>query len=349
MSSFGWRIHVGARRHRRRRVHRAHGPAAVRQARVDVRRRPADRGRGLNVVQSRVALLDIHLVFWVTLGFLLLLCDRRWIDRRTDAALADAAAARPMPTSRPPSAHADRAVPSPFLRPWRLAAGAAFGAAMAVKWSGAMAIPAAIAAHLHLGDHPAPARGSLAAATPFVARSASRRSASSLRSRIVPLVVYALDVDPVVRALRREPGRLVQPAPRHVDYHRDLRATRARPEDRHVHADARLLLEGVDVDPDAATRELLRGRPRARHPPDPRDRQPGAVLGHDVDDPLLRVGVVAQTRLDARLRRGRLRRALPAVVPRRAATVLLLRAAAHAVHGARRASTRCATSRRPTW
>ncbi len=45
---------------------------------------------GLNVVHSRAALLDIHLVFWVALGFLLLLCDRRWIDRRTDAALGAA-------------------------------------------------------------------------------------------------------------------------------------------------------------------------------------------------------------------------------------------------------------------
>ncbi len=37
----------------------------------------------LNVVLSRSALLDIHLEFWVLAGFLLLLLDRRWIDRRT--------------------------------------------------------------------------------------------------------------------------------------------------------------------------------------------------------------------------------------------------------------------------
>src|SRR5688572_9685834 len=30
---------------------------------------------------------DLHVVCWVALGFLLLLCDRRWIDRRTDAVL----------------------------------------------------------------------------------------------------------------------------------------------------------------------------------------------------------------------------------------------------------------------
>jgi hypothetical protein len=37
----------------------------------------------LNVVLSRSALLDIHLEFWVVVGFLFLLLDRRWIDRRT--------------------------------------------------------------------------------------------------------------------------------------------------------------------------------------------------------------------------------------------------------------------------
>ena len=37
----------------------------------------------LNHVQARVALLDVHLEFWVVLGFLFLVLDRRWIDRRT--------------------------------------------------------------------------------------------------------------------------------------------------------------------------------------------------------------------------------------------------------------------------
>ena len=37
---------------------------------------------GLNVVMSRVAMLDIHLSFWVVLGFLCLVLDRRWIDVR---------------------------------------------------------------------------------------------------------------------------------------------------------------------------------------------------------------------------------------------------------------------------
>jgi dolichyl-phosphate-mannose-protein mannosyltransferase len=104
----------------------------------------------LNVVMSRTALLDVHLEMYVVLGFLFVLLDRRWIEERT--AEADAAAERTadptvavvgsslgaafVGTAAPP-------VPSPVIRPWRIAAGAAFGAAAAVKWSGAMAILAA--------------------------------------------------------------------------------------------------------------------------------------------------------------------------------------------------------------
>ena len=108
----------------------------------------------LNVVMSRTALLDVHLELWVVVGFLFLLLDRRWIERRTDdedvgvvdppdpvvsAAVlaADGATLVEAPLAPPVS------VPSPILRPWRIAAGAAFGAAAAVKWSGAMALFAA--------------------------------------------------------------------------------------------------------------------------------------------------------------------------------------------------------------
>jgi dolichyl-phosphate-mannose-protein mannosyltransferase len=103
----------------------------------------------LNVVMSRTGLLDVHLELWVVLGFLFLLLDRRWIERRTvdeDEWLFDApvryavdAGGGVAVLAPPPPAP----VPSPILRPWRLAAGAAFGAAAAVKWSGAMALLAA--------------------------------------------------------------------------------------------------------------------------------------------------------------------------------------------------------------
>ncbi|MEX2504622.1 MAG: phospholipid carrier-dependent glycosyltransferase [Egicoccus sp.] len=66
---------------------------------------------GVFLVQARTAMLDIHLALFVVLGAWLLLVDR---DR------ADAGA-----TGR---------------RWWLLGAGAAFGAAVAVKWSGALAL-----------------------------------------------------------------------------------------------------------------------------------------------------------------------------------------------------------------
>jgi len=93
----------------------------------------------LNVVQSRVALLDIHLEFWVALGFLFLVLDRRWIGRRTPPEQEQ----EPEPEREPePIAHhrAGSAVPFPVWRPWRFAAGLAMGAAFSVKWSGATAI-----------------------------------------------------------------------------------------------------------------------------------------------------------------------------------------------------------------
>ncbi len=88
----------------------------------------------LNFVQSRVAMLDIFVAFWIVLGFAFVLLDRRWIERRTPAPPPDGA------WTDPPVR-----VPSPLLRPWRIAAGLAFGAALATKWSGATAIAGAIA------------------------------------------------------------------------------------------------------------------------------------------------------------------------------------------------------------
>ena len=108
----------------------------------------------LNVVMSRTGLLDVHLEMWIVLAFVLFVLDRRWIDRRQ--ALVDdppehGDAAAPIGDEAMPVDDADRAeiptppaepapVPSPIWRPWRFAAGAALGAAAAVKWSGVFAL-----------------------------------------------------------------------------------------------------------------------------------------------------------------------------------------------------------------
>jgi dolichyl-phosphate-mannose--protein O-mannosyl transferase len=116
----------------------------------------------LNVVMSRVGLLDIHVEFWIVLAFVLFLLDRRWIDARQAAADETAPRAEPEDPDPPPDAavaletanpdQVDDAgtlpvpppspapAPSPIWRPWRFAAGAALGAASAVKWSGVFAL-----------------------------------------------------------------------------------------------------------------------------------------------------------------------------------------------------------------
>jgi dolichyl-phosphate-mannose--protein O-mannosyl transferase len=96
----------------------------------------------LNLVQSRISMLDIFVALFVVAGLLFLVLDRRWIDRRTAAPPDEQTDAEPwdepdlgLPPDRPPS---------PILRPWRLACGVALGAAMSTKWSGGTALVAAI-------------------------------------------------------------------------------------------------------------------------------------------------------------------------------------------------------------
>ncbi|MEN2740181.1 phospholipid carrier-dependent glycosyltransferase [Microbacterium sp. X-17] len=84
---------------------------------------------GLAIVTSRISLLDIFLTFFVVLTFWFVLLDRNQRDRRLAAALAARSAGR-------------RWGPVLWNRPWLLAAGAAVGAATAVKWSGVIVIVA---------------------------------------------------------------------------------------------------------------------------------------------------------------------------------------------------------------
>ncbi|MFT4230008.1 MAG: phospholipid carrier-dependent glycosyltransferase [Microbacterium sp.] len=92
---------------------------------------------GLGIVMSRVVLLDNSLMLFVLLGFWFVLLDRfRTRDLLLDAVAARAAALRRADDPDPPV----RWGPVLWNRPWLLAAGAALGAACAVKWSGAYAL-----------------------------------------------------------------------------------------------------------------------------------------------------------------------------------------------------------------
>lgn len=84
----------------------------------------------LSFVQSRIATLDVFVAFWVVLGFLFVLMDRRWIEKRDPP---------------PPHRIAERPrVRAPIWRPWRFAAGAALGAGVATKWSVLAAVLGAV-------------------------------------------------------------------------------------------------------------------------------------------------------------------------------------------------------------
>lgn len=75
---------------------------------------------GLHFVQSRVAMLDIFLMFFVLAAAACVVADRDWVRRRIDRRWGD-----------------DRSYPGPRSgwRPWRLAAGVMLGCALGTKWS----------------------------------------------------------------------------------------------------------------------------------------------------------------------------------------------------------------------
>lgn len=96
---------------------------------------------GLGIVMSRVSLLDVFLAFFVLLAFWFVILDRRrHLDR-----LAAATVAR-MQGDEPSAWGAVL-----WNRPWVIAAGAAAGAASAVKWSGVWVL-AAIGLYLVVTD-----------------------------------------------------------------------------------------------------------------------------------------------------------------------------------------------------
>lgn len=98
---------------------------------------------GLNLVQSRVSMLDIFITTFALAGFLCLILDREWIERRTPV-LTPLERATAIQTDVLYADLPGQDVPAPLLRPWRIAAGVMLGAATASKWSGALALVAGI-------------------------------------------------------------------------------------------------------------------------------------------------------------------------------------------------------------
>ena len=84
---------------------------------------------GLHLVVSRLALLDIFVGLWVVCAVTCLVADRDWARARfAQAATTDVRGWGP--------------VRGLLVRPWRIAAGACFGAACGTKWSGLYALAA---------------------------------------------------------------------------------------------------------------------------------------------------------------------------------------------------------------
>ena len=121
---------------------------------------------GLHFVQSRVAMLDVFLVLWTTTAFACLVADRDQLRARL---------------ARDPDARG--------RRPWRLAAGACLGAAVATKWSGLypLAVLVLLAVAWEVG-----ARRTAGVRAPF--RATVARSAVPMAGALVllPLAVYLL-------------------------------------------------------------------------------------------------------------------------------------------------------------
>jgi len=125
---------------------------------------------GMHFVQSRVAMLDVFLVFWIVATFGALVVDRDQVRARL--------ASLPDPTTG-----------SLGRRPWRLVAGACAGAALATKWSGLF--PLAVMAVLTLVWEASAWR---TAGVPRPRRWTARRTALGfvLAMGVLPVVVYTL-------------------------------------------------------------------------------------------------------------------------------------------------------------
>jgi dolichyl-phosphate-mannose-protein mannosyltransferase len=158
----------------------------------------------LSVVLSRLALLDVHVQLWALAGFLCLVLDRRWIDLRTRR-------------GPPPPDEAPR-IPSPLWRPWRYAAGLAFGAALAVKWSGGFAILAAVVISL-VWETNRRSRATSSRPRAFGRALAQESFAIVVAFVLLPIVVYVAAYLPWLHHFAWNVGDLVDQQLRVARYH----------------------------------------------------------------------------------------------------------------------------------
>ena len=134
---------------------------------------------GLEFVQSRTAMLDIYLMFWVVVAFSFLIIDRDFVRSRLAAAAQ---------TVDGPTDSRGRG-PRIGFRWWLLACGISLGAAAACKWDGAYYIPpmAALALFWTMG-----AKRAIGVRTPFVSTLTRDLPGALLTMAVVPVVTYVV-------------------------------------------------------------------------------------------------------------------------------------------------------------
>ena len=302
----------------------------------------------LNLVQSRTGTLDIFVAFWVVLVFVFLLLDRRWIGRRTDRAIAAAEetayppiaggsdtalatagddgspAANVDGTEPQPRPRVKRRLPAPLWRPYRFAAGAAGGAAIATKWSGITAVVTAAA--LGFGWEVV-RRRRFGSRSPFVRTLTTEGFGLVLALAITPAIVYLATWIPWFIHFHWDFAHWADVQEKSWEFHRDLKALNDQGQPWHAYFSPAwqwIVLKRPVYYYGAFSSNGIRQVIYAQG-------NPLIFWGAILAIPVHRLRVVAQARLARGLRRGDRRGAVPAVVRRLAAAVPVLRGADHAV------------------
>jgi dolichyl-phosphate-mannose-protein mannosyltransferase len=166
----------------------------------------------LHFVQSRTAMLDIFVAFWIVLALLFILLDRRWIDARDAERVVSRDGDERAPTQR--------GVSAPLWRPWRFAAGVALGGGIATKWSALTAV-AAVGVLSFMWEVSRRRRARVR--RPFAAAIPAEGFGLVLALLVVPVVVYAVSYVGWFAHFGLDPVRWMELQGAIYTYHRDLR------------------------------------------------------------------------------------------------------------------------------